>query len=669
MLRNDTERGNVGTRDGGDAPGQVRCALAGEGALARAIGAALAADGIETGELSASHTVLIVATDCWDAGHAGPARRDAVRLAVPMLPVHTELGRAVVGPLERAGTPGCGHCVTLRRSRARPVPDVREAVLLKYGDVVAERASLWLTTLAGDSAAAIVAGEIRRLATGQRALTEHAVLYVDLADLTVSRHRFLPDPLCPRCGALPADSRELAQVRLMPRLKPAPGTYRVRPVLEQLDELRDTYVDAETGLISAVTRDVRGGLVVAAALMRLRSASDRIEPGIGRSHSYRTSETIGLLEALERYGGVEPGGKRTVARGSYRELGGQALDPRTLGVHPAESYGEADFPYRPFHEDAVCNWVWGYSFARREPVLVPETAAYYHTHRHRPEDRPFFYEISNGCALGSCLEEAILYGILEVAERDAFLLTWYGQLPVPRVDLATATGHAIPLQSAAITAETGFEPLIFDTTMEHGVPSVWAVAVSGDARDTGPRLVCAAGAHLDLECAVLNALSEVGPIVHDLVLRYPGQADRARHMAADPRQVTTMGDHSLLYAAPEAAQRLDFLLRSPRVQPLSGDARQPSRSRDLTDDLRAVLERFLAAGIDVIVVDQTTPEHRAGGFSCVKVLAAGAVPMTFGFRNRRTEGIPRLYRVPHLLGYRPRPLRHEELNPHPHPFP
>jgi len=38
---------------------------------------------------------------------------------------------------------------------------------------------------------------------------------------------------------------------------------------------------------------------------------------------------------------------------------------------------------------------------------------------HSEHEPRLVFETSNGCALGSCLEEAILHGILEVAERDA----------------------------------------------------------------------------------------------------------------------------------------------------------------------------------------------------------------------------------------------------------
>ncbi|MGH3692940.1 MAG: YcaO-like family protein [Pseudonocardiaceae bacterium] len=90
---------------------------------------------------------------------------------------------------------------------------------------------------------------------------------------------------------------------------------------------------------------------------------------------------------------------------------------------------------------------------------------------------------------------------------------------------------------------------------------------------------------------------------------------------------------------------------------------------DLSADLHETVGRYLDTGLDVIVVDQTGPEHAAEQFACVKVIVPGAVPMVFGYDNRRIHGLDRLYRVGHELGYHPRPLTHDELNPYPHPFP
>jgi ribosomal protein S12 methylthiotransferase accessory factor len=87
------------------------------------------------------------------------------------------------------------------------------------------------------------------------------------------------------------------------------------------------------------------------------------------------------------------------------------------------------------------------------------------------------------------------------------------------------------------------------------------------------------------------------------------------------------------------------------------------------DGLEEIVGRYQAAGLDVIIVDQTTPEHRACGFVCVKTIVPGTLPMTFGHHLRRVGGLPRLLQVPQRLGYRRRPLTPADINPHPHPFP
>lgn len=657
----------------------LECWVAGDGLLAGAIAEALGGRGglrpigvRELSRLPSSAGGIVVAADSWATAGYPEVRRACHAAGLPWMAVRAELGTVVIGPVEVPGTPGCTDCLDLRRWRARWRRPDREAARSRFGAAMAARPSPLLTELAASTVGALVAGEVAGWPPDP-ANTDRgcSVVFVDLGRLTVKRHSFLPDPLCPRCGALPDDDAELARITLAPRPKPSSDTYRVRPVLTELDQLLYTYVDEEAGLIRRMNHDTLGGLVLAGAMMPLRS-HDADEPGIGRTRSHRTSELTALLEALERYGGVEPGGKRTVVRATYASIADRALDPRTLGVHSAESYALPGFPFRPFEEDQECRWCWGFSFGRGEPILVPEACAYFRAHRREPAERPFVYEISNGCALGSCLEEAILHGLLEVAERDAFLLTWYARMPAPRLDLASARDRTVPMQAAAIAAETGYEVLAFETTVEHGIPCVWTMAVHPGDPGAAPKMVCAAGAHPSLEHAVLNGLSELGPILVDLIRRFPNDADRARLMVADPTLVATMPDHSTLYGAAEAFDRLQFLTGSGRVRRLDEpphSQQEAFRNEDLSDDLREALKRFLDNGMDVIVVDQTTPEHRVGGFSCVKVLVPGSMPMTFGYHHRRTLGLPRLGSVPTLLGHRREPLAYKELNQHPHPFP
>ncbi|WP_175482454.1 YcaO-like family protein, partial [Thermoflavimicrobium dichotomicum] len=138
----------------------------------------------------------------------------------------------------------------------------------------------------------------------------------------------------------------------------------------------------------------------------------------------------------------------------------------------------------------------------------------------------------------------------------------------------------------------------------------------------------------------------------------------------DPFLVQQMEDHSMLYSLPQAEERLQFLLDENRpLRTFDEEFKRKARHADLTDDLKDILQVFRRLNLDVIVVDQTTPEIMRNGLHCVKVLIPGMLPMTFGHHLTRVTGIERVLRVPVELGYAKQPLTLEQLNPHPHPFP
>ncbi|GAA1774400.1 TOMM precursor leader peptide-binding protein [Streptomonospora arabica] len=619
------------------------------------------AAGVDTGAL------VVAAADGWDTRPYPRVRAACDAAPAPWLPVRTELGRLVLGPVELPGRPGCGDCADLRRRVARRDPRGREEVLRVHGDALAERPSSWLTTLAADLAAALVLDEAQRVAQDpESARTRNAMIFVELDSLRTSRHRFLPNPLCERCGSRPDDAAALAELSLASRPKPTPDTYRAQDVADRWESLEQTYFDPECGLVHTLTKGSGGGVVTASA--ELGAHGDSVEYGFGWTRSYRTSRVVALLEALERYGATHPGGRRTAVHAPYADVRDEALDPRELGLYPPERH-VAGFSFRPFSESVACSWVWGYSFARSAPILVPENYVYYRLMRRAgPENPPFVYECSNGCALGGSVEEAAFYGALEVAERDAFLMTWYARMPVPRIDIGSARDDSLPLLATAIERETGYEVRAFDTTLEYGVPSVWTMAVRPGDDDAAPKAACSGGAHLDPERALQRALSELGPMTAGLLGQDPARQARAREMVRDPSLVTLMAHHTQLYGHPEAFDRFDFLDRCPGLRRVADMARVPPAA-DLRDDLAELVRRYLDCGLDVIVVDQTTPEHRAGGLACVKVIVPGTLPMTFGHAYRRVHGLPRLYTVPHRLGYADRPLGPEDISHHPHPFP
>ena len=234
--------------------------------------------------------------------------------------------------------------------------------------------------------------------------------------------------------------------------------------------------------------------------------------GTGRMPNYRTSRVVAIAEALERYGGHLHKGKRVAVRASFRQLGDVALDPTTFGLHTPEQYALPESKLVPYHPDLEFNWVWGYSFQRQRPVLVPERYAYYGIPftEGAVDNPPFVYEISNGCALGSCLEEAVLHGTLEVIERDAFLMTWYARLSLPRIDLTSVPDPAVRLMIEHIEYTSGYTVYAYNATLDHSVPCAWVMLVDEQGHNHRPKVICGAAAHPRASQALARALLELG---------------------------------------------------------------------------------------------------------------------------------------------------------------
>ena len=591
---------------------------------------------------------------------------------VSWLPVVREFGSMRVGPWTRPGQPGCFACAERRRLLAVDEIEIFEHMRERLEQQKEPQgARSWLYSWALQVLILVVEAEVTAaLEHTEKLRTVQAVLHLQLSTLAWSRHRFLPDPLCALCGHLPEDSAEAAAVRLQPHQKATPTTFRVRSLGPLAEQMNDTYVDQDVGLIQRLGKSPRTPCPMAVASTRLEQDQRRALFGVGRTLNYKHSYLAAILEALERYSGQLPGGKRTVVRASFREIAAQALDPVTLGLPTPEQYAQPGYRYVPYQPDLVCDWVWGYSFGQQRALLVPRCYAYYGS----VDQQSFVYEISNGCALGSCLEEAILYGLLEVLERDAFLLTWYAQLGVPRLDLASIPAQRIRWLLAHLEYTSGYTISIFNTTLLHGTPCCWVMGVDTHQRTGFPHMVCTAGSHLLAEEAILGALLELSAMLapNNLQERFQREHQHAREMLHDPRQVKEMEDHSTLYMLPEAFTRLGFLEETPHQQTFQeafGSFTSSAFSQDLTKDLSQLITFYQKQGTDTIVVNQTTPEQQVQGFCCVKVIMPGMLPMTFGQPYRRMYGFPRLAQWPVLLGYRDKPLADAEINQHPHPFP
>ena len=590
---------------------------------------------------------------------------------------------AVIGPLVPPGETGCVECAERRRFRSQVADTQNELRFLAWCEdeshLIGRPMNPWITQPALTSICAFTFGELDSyLQTGAPQMGWHSVRFIRLLSLNNTCHRFLPDPMCDLCARLREDREENAIIQFQPRVRPEPGAHRLRTLADELELLEERYLDSRMGLQFIPPTGLRVTAAAFATTLSFYYEYPQVQQQIscaGFSHRFRSSRATAIAEALERYSGFLPRGRRAAAYGSYKQLRNRALDPTSLGLYSLEQYAQAREAGRPhsfskYDPDLPFNWTWGYSLRHKRPILVPEQVAYYAASALRPDGEQFINETSNGCAVGGSIEEATLYGLFEVVERDAFLLTWYGRLSLPALDWQSTRDTNLKLSLERAVRMTGFDFYAFDATTDMHVPVVLAAAVN--RKDEAPKFAYAAACHLDPDKAMASAFYEVVAGILCQQARFPAELEYGERLVQDSSLVRTVEDHVLLGDMPSAFSRMSFLLREQSAQSMqkrfAAQYAAPT-SHDLTEDLQQIIARILERGYDVIIIDQTAPELAESELHCVRVLVPGMVPMTFGHDLRRTHGLERLYRMPKELGYTDRMLSEEDLNQDPHAFP
>ncbi|MFI6096108.1 YcaO-like family protein [Lentzea sp. NPDC051213] len=448
----------------------------------------------------------------------------------------------------------------------------------------------------------------------------------------VSTHRVHPRE---HCAPRSADSTAVPN-------SPVPvqkGALRQPNDLTTVDGLKAALVDLKHGPVIGTFRT--GHLPLAMVGAELVRDFVIPEAGYGRTADFEEAERVALFEAVERHNGMRPRKTTIAAEASFAELGhDKALDPERLGLP------DAGHSYTP---DLRMRWVHGWSYTRNKPLLVPEQVAYWAVQT--PHEQRFLYETSNGCGLGNSLTEAVLHGLFEIAERDAFLMAWYARTPLTRIRVPDdpVLPHLVDRLE-----ELGYELLFLDATNDIGIPAVLTLART--SRPGLPQAFFAAGANPNPTAAMRSAAAEVVVDVESMVDRIRAKPEdyrdeRLRGLLNAPERIWTMDDHVAVNALPEAQARHAFFVNDHAPIDLTAEP-QHTDLRELLDVYRMHLEQL---DLELIAVDQSDPViARKLGLYSAKVIVPGTLPMTFGHLNRRTTGIPRL---------------RAEQPLHPHPFP
>ncbi|MFY9824363.1 MAG: YcaO-like family protein [Thermoanaerobaculia bacterium] len=381
----------------------------------------------------------------------------------------------------------------------------------------------------------------------------------------------------------------------------------------------------------------------------------------GAGETLEASLASAIGEAVERYSMLFYDKSRMILA-AFRDLGEPAVPPGLLRLHSREQVEQRRGGLAFFDDDSRLRWVWGWSLTHDRARLVPAPLVYL-GYDDGPGEAVIGSNASTGLAAGLTREAAILSGLYEILERDAFALSWLfrqvrGKVRVDDAELRARMLAAFAMDRAEVSLE------LFDLTFDLPITSV--LAVLRRPAEFGPALCVGAAARLNPRDAVRKSLLELGQGLSYLrVLRAQDKDWAAKEDFSD---LTSFDDHLMLYNKNPKMAAEAFAFYDSAPEGLLSSLPNGATGR-VKGDVERCVDLLGRAGHEVVVVDLTTPDLRETGFSVVRVLVPGLIPL-HGDHSLPYLGVARLREVPWQLGWVARdrdPLA--QLNPLPHPFP
>ena len=276
------------------------------------------------------------------------------------------------------------------------------------------------------------------------------------------------------------------------------GTHRIIPPNETIKNNEEKCKIAGITRITEITHLDRIGLPVFSAI-RPTSQDGAISIYGGKGISSEHAKASAMMEGFERYSAEKQ--DENLVTGTVSEISskGNTIDIESLNL-------PKDFKKENIE---LFNLEWNicHDLISGDDYYVPSNAIY---HPYVLEDnscQSLFKSNTNGLASGNSLEEAILHGMFEVIERDAWSIFELTHKNYKQIDLDSIESETVN-DAISKFSENDIKIKLMDFTADVNIPTIAASADDTLLKDAG-LLTLGIGTHLDPEVAVLRALTEV----------------------------------------------------------------------------------------------------------------------------------------------------------------
>lgn len=364
----------------------------------------------------------------------------------------------------------------------------------------------------------------------------------------------------------------------------------------------------------------------------------------GRDPDPKMARAKAIAEAVEWHTFGNPD-QTVLVQSPFELIRDRAVDPRAIIRYAARSARLREL--EPFDATRPYEWVPATELTTGVERLVLADLVYFPYKP--PRGKRYAIANSSGCAAHPDRKQAVTNALLELVEREAFMVTWLQRLARSHIRTRTLSGSIQKRIRALRTI--GFRTSIIDLTFDL-TPVIGVVAMNRKL----PMLTCSAASAFDATYALEKALREVEASAYCRLRDGPADDDM------DPERVREPEDHAALYEQFAAIREARFLekpgSRTIAFRLVSG--RKTPRS------LTELVDKIVTAGLEPLVIE---PSHNTTthSFSVVRAMVPGMMSLEFG-THFVPVGNKRLWSLPALV-HQPRgPCTQRSLNQFPHPF-
>ena len=361
------------------------------------------------------------------------------------------------------------------------------------------------------------------------------------------------------------------------------GTHRVIAPSETIEINQDKLKTAGITRIADITDLDRIGLPIYTAI-RPTAEEGGVSIYGGKGISKDHAKASAMMEGFERYSAERQSSDKTVnAHLSEISTHGDFIDPKSLNLSKEIEKQGLD--------DLNLEWSISHDLISGNDYYIP-TNAIFHPYNAQDNTDRLFKSNTNGLASGNILEEAILHGMLEVIERDAWSIFELTHKNYAQIDLNSIESDLIN-DIIDKFESNGIKIKLMDFTADINIPTIAASADDTITKDAG-LLTLGIGTHLDPEVAILRALTEVAQ-------------SRATQING-AREDTVRADFAR-EAGYERMKRINkFYFKQEENQISISDIKNKSTT-SITEDIEIVKYELMANDIEkILYVDLTRPE-------------------------------------------------------------